>query len=150
MGKLMFGIDHFSFQITSILLHCRPPELVNINHPVTQLDNGTFEVLPALTNPIFFCNLRMTGAEIHINHVNTHTLCLAAVHSKGSKCTVPEVGWVSIRTYPLFQTLVVEVGCCGAAYKLVNCVIGSMWKCSHGIQRTHRIKKKTQKHHHLS
>lgn len=78
VGKLMFGMHNFN---------------LHHNQPVTKLDNGTFEVLPGLTNPIFFCNLWMTGAEFNINHVNTHThtFCLvAAVQSIGTKCTVPE------------------------------------------------------------
>lgn len=93
IGKLMFRMHNFNFQINSLLLHCQPPYLVHHNHPVTKLDNGTFEVLPGLTNPIFLCNLWMTGVEFSINHVNTHThtFCLvAAVHSIGTKCTVPE------------------------------------------------------------
>lgn len=93
VGKWMFGMHNFNFPFNSILLNCQPPYLVQHNHPVTKSDNGTFEVLPGRTNPIFFCNLWTTGVEFNINHADTHThtFCLvAAVQSIGTKCTVPE------------------------------------------------------------
>lgn len=139
VGKLMFGMRNFNFPFNSILLYCQPPYLVHHNHPVTKSDNGTFEVLPGLTNPFFFCNLWTTGVEFNINHADTHahTFCLvAAVQSIGTKCTVPEEEADECISGPLFQTLLALVGCTLQLWAELHTHVSTVWLAACGNAST--------------